>query len=56
MRNAFAAAGADAQLAGQVAQRRGPAFDRRTNVAIRHALADANYHGGIVNANANDCQ
>ena len=54
--DAFAAAGAHPQLAGQVTQAGGAVLYRGADVALRNRFADADDHGGIVNANANDCQ
>ena len=54
--HALAAAGAQAQLARQIAQAAGPALHGGFDVPVRYCFADAYDHGAIVNANANDCQ
>src|ERR1700735_3937616 len=55
-RDAFTAAGAHPELPGKVTQAGGPALDRGADVSVGDRFADANNHGAIVNANANDCQ
>src|SRR6202044_774426 len=56
LRKALAAARSKTRLAAQVREARRAALPRRSNLAVRHDFADANYHDRIVNANANDCQ
>ena len=43
-RQAFAAAGADAKIARQVAQASRATLDGAANLPVRHRFADANYH------------
>jgi hypothetical protein len=52
----LAAAGPDAEVAPQIADVRRTGFDSAMDLPVRNGFADAYDHGGILNANANDCQ
>ena len=52
----LAAAGADAKVPREIAQRIRTVFDSGPDVPLGDCFAYTNYHGAIVNANANDCQ
>src|ERR1700729_2546337 len=56
LRQAFAAAGSNPEFAGEIAQAARPAVYGGADVSVGDGFAHTNYHGAIVNANANDCQ